>query len=266
MSRAQHPSQQDSSWNGTGRARSRLFVAALGIVGAVALAGCSAGQIAQTAEQESAVNGASADVGPIAIRDATLAPPENKGQFYSYGDDAPLELSIVNTASADDKLVSVSSPIAKDISISGSKAVPGHTTLRSEVKSAGKPADVTTGESSDVTTSKHEPVTKPAYEPPESTSNSGNEGSTGGQATGSAESDAPGSGTATGSTETAQNSHTTGVGHCQIVLTGMQVDHFRSGYTVPVTFTFAEAGKVTLNIPIDTPSGVDKLDTKGSRS
>ena len=50
----------------------RFKLAACGLVGAVVLSGCSAGQVSQTAVQEPAVNGTSANIGEIAVRNAHL--------------------------------------------------------------------------------------------------------------------------------------------------------------------------------------------------
>ena len=47
-------------------------LAACGLAAALALSGCSAGQVAQTATQEPAVNGTLATVGPIALRNVHL--------------------------------------------------------------------------------------------------------------------------------------------------------------------------------------------------
>lgn len=70
--------------------------------------GCSAGQIAQTANQVSTVDGSGADVGDIALRDITLEYPE--AGTYEQGDDVRVEFVAVNTAELEsDTLVSVSS-------------------------------------------------------------------------------------------------------------------------------------------------------------
>jgi copper(I)-binding protein len=72
----------------------------------VALGACSAGQVAQTATQEQNL-GNSADAGALNLRALEL--PYPTGGTYSSGDDARLLGAVVNTADADDTLVSVQS-------------------------------------------------------------------------------------------------------------------------------------------------------------
>jgi len=52
------------------RSTSRSVLAGLVVVGGLALAGCGAGQFAQTAQDKPTVDGQMAQIGPIAIRDA----------------------------------------------------------------------------------------------------------------------------------------------------------------------------------------------------
>ncbi len=118
----------------------RLAPAALGVTAAVLLAGCGTGQVAQTANEESAVNGASATIGTIAIRDAQLAPAPQPQGYYTSGADAPLIMTIVNTGSASDKLLSVSSPDAAGASIVGDSELIAGTSVRSTEVPAGKTA------------------------------------------------------------------------------------------------------------------------------
>lgn len=82
------------------------FVPAAAVV--LALTGCGAGQISQTANQVSTVGGSAADVGDIALRDITLEYPE--GGTHEQGDDVRLEFVAVNTGALEaDSLLSVSS-------------------------------------------------------------------------------------------------------------------------------------------------------------
>ena len=71
-----------------------------------ALAACSAGQVTQTATQERDKVGAMAQVGDLTIRAVQLASPGENG--YERGDDADLQLAVVNSGSEDDTLVDVS--------------------------------------------------------------------------------------------------------------------------------------------------------------
>jgi copper(I)-binding protein len=71
----------------------------------VALTACSAGQVAQTAEQNRDRVGGMADAGDIAVRQARLAYPDS-GE-YQPGGDARLLTAITNGGQADDTLVSI---------------------------------------------------------------------------------------------------------------------------------------------------------------
>jgi len=117
--------------------RNRLAPAVLrstlvGIAAALSLSGCAAGQITQTDAQVAAVNGASDDVGPIALRDAVLAYPGGEDVFgYAAGDEAPLLVTIVNSGSQTDQLVSVSTPAAGEVVVAGMTTIPGDFTVSS---------------------------------------------------------------------------------------------------------------------------------------
>ncbi|RBY83448.1 copper chaperone PCu(A)C [Blastococcus sp. TF02A-30] len=71
----------------------------------VALSACSAGQVTQTATQERDKTGSMAQVGDITLRQVQLAYP--RGGAYEAGDDAELQMAIVNTGQETDTLVSV---------------------------------------------------------------------------------------------------------------------------------------------------------------
>jgi copper(I)-binding protein len=106
------------------RTYTALFAGAL--VGALALTGCGAGQIAGTAEQQAAVSGNNTSVGPIAVRDAVIAFGEEVegGAVYTSGAAAPLSMTIVNEGTEADTLVSASSPWASSVEISGETRIP----------------------------------------------------------------------------------------------------------------------------------------------
>ena len=71
----------------------------------VALSACSAGQVTQTATQERDKTGAQAQVGDISIRQGELLSP--RGGSYESGDDAELQVALINGGAEDDALVSV---------------------------------------------------------------------------------------------------------------------------------------------------------------
>jgi copper(I)-binding protein len=72
----------------------------------IALSACSAGQVTQTATQERDKTGAQAQVGDISIREGELASPESGS--YEQGDDAELQMAIVNDGNQADALTDVS--------------------------------------------------------------------------------------------------------------------------------------------------------------
>jgi hypothetical protein len=71
----------------------------------VVLGACSAGQVTQTESQVRDKTGAQAQVGDLSIRQAQLLSPS--GGSYERGDDAELQLAIVNGGTEDDTLVGV---------------------------------------------------------------------------------------------------------------------------------------------------------------
>ena len=71
----------------------------------VALSACSAGQVTQTASQERDKTGAQAQIGDISVREAKLASSGVGG--YESGDDAELQVALVNGGSSADTLVGV---------------------------------------------------------------------------------------------------------------------------------------------------------------
>lgn len=95
----------------------RVVMAALGVVCAVGLAGCGAGQQATTSDEPTSAPGSMGAVGPIVVRDVTItwSDPVLGGAVYPPGADVPLQATIVNEKTAGpgaDRLVAVSSPIA----------------------------------------------------------------------------------------------------------------------------------------------------------
>lgn len=95
-----------------GRRRIGIGVA-LSVGALLALGGCAAGQHAQTAAEVPAVDGVSANAGPIALRAVAVSPPDNKS--YAAGSDATLQLVIVNDSTTDDELTGVSTRDASEV-------------------------------------------------------------------------------------------------------------------------------------------------------
>jgi hypothetical protein len=101
-----------------------LFAA---VVLALTLGACGAGQVAQTAEQVTSTGGTGGEVGPIQVRNAKIVfdRPIPGDTVYQLGQDAPLQLTILNTADEPDRLVDVRSPIATSSRIVGDATIVG---------------------------------------------------------------------------------------------------------------------------------------------
>jgi copper(I)-binding protein len=232
------------------------------LIGAVALAGCGAGQITQTSTQQSAVGGANGNAGPIALRDVAIAFPEKAPEtatVYPRGGTAPLQMTIVNSGAAPDRLVSATSP-AGTVQISGATDIAGGQRVEVEgeppaaptptLAPSGAAAPGATAPTAGATAASGSAVVPSGSAlPPTPTA----------AATGPASPLAPvpslsatpgnggfnpaGPGQGTVQNPAAVNNGT------QVVLTGLK-DDIRSGLTYPVTFTFQKAGDVTVAVPV----------------
>ncbi|WP_433670155.1 hypothetical protein ACQP06_02445 [Nocardia sp. CA-136227] len=88
--------------------RRAVTVAALAAGAVLALSGCGAGQISQTATQVAAVNGSTANVGSIALRDVRFLLPQGEESGNTKGGKAVLAFTAVNMSdSKTDELVSI---------------------------------------------------------------------------------------------------------------------------------------------------------------
>jgi hypothetical protein len=123
----------------------------------VALSACSAGQVTQTATQERDKTGAQAQIGDLTLRQGQLLSPP--GGTYERGDDAELQLAIVNGGTEDDALVSVDGKGFSSAEISsggssssasgssGSSSSSSASTSTSAAPASGSAADATSGSS-----------------------------------------------------------------------------------------------------------------------
>lgn len=113
---------------------------------ALALAGCGAGQIAQTDSQVAAVDGSFGNVGnSIALRNVLLPYPPSPTGTYPAGSTVPVVLTIVNQGDQPDELVAVTSPAGQGW-VLGSTQIPGGTTVISTAGSAGPTSPLVVGE------------------------------------------------------------------------------------------------------------------------
>ncbi len=227
----------------------RVVLAVGAMAGALALAGCGAGQITQTSSQVSGVDGASANIGQIAVRGAEF-PFTGDGKsaaVYPAGGTAPLSMRVVNFGGQPDKLTAASSPVAASVNIIGDGTVSAGKLLLVEGEPAAPPvaasgsARATASASASATpTASAEPAAPTAAAVPTTTAVSTVEptpeaGST--AAAGAAPSTGP---------------SPAGTTRAQVVLTGLKED-LQAGLTYPVTLTFQRAGDVTVQVPVGNP-------------
>jgi copper(I)-binding protein len=217
------------------RNRAPLVVGAL--IAAVALAGCSAGQITQTSSQVAAVEGANADAGQIAVRNAMIEfeEPAHGAAIYPAGSDAPLQMTIVNSGAEVDRLVAASSPVAASVQINGVLRIPGGQalTIQGAIAPAAAPAPA---EAEPSATPEPSPVeVQPAEPPPAEVPSTETPATT-----------LPTEPVAAPPVDEGQP----GVGN--IVLTGLRED-VQAGRTYPLVLTFERAGEVRFDIPVANP-------------
>ena len=222
-------------------------VATGAVLGALALAGCGAGQVTQTSTQVPAVVGANAGVGAIVVRDAFIEFGEQPqgANIYPRGGAAPLKMSIVNTGIQPDRLVSASSPAAASVAITGDAEVPPGRVLLIE----GAPAAPSASASA---SAQPAPGATPAPAASGVPSPPGNQIGGSGQESSRAAAPAP-----TVEPGPAPRAGTGGAEaggrEGQVVLTGL-TDNVRAGLTYPLVLNFEKAGQVTLTVPVGAPS------------
>jgi copper(I)-binding protein len=217
-----------------GPLRKILPAIAVGLV-ALGVAGCGSGQVTQTDSMEPAVNGNKGDVGALALRNVAIAYPDSGA--YDKGADAPLLLTIVNTGGTDDELTAVSTPAAGTVEITGDKTLPARTALQAVAPDESAASSVEPTESSAPSSESSGASETSAPGSSESPESSGTESS-------QPESSQP------ESTESAEAPDVVGMVYIQ--LRDLTAD-LPMGKNVPITFVFANAGQITISVPIDNP-------------
>ncbi|GAA1941670.1 hypothetical protein [Amycolatopsis minnesotensis] len=196
-----------------------LGATVLGFGAVMAIAGCGAGQITQTNTQQAAVNGAYAQAGGLSIRDAAVVNREQCEQAYPQGSSAPLSLRVINQGPKDDVLEAVTSDLSAGGVVGGSKTiVASHTLVLGPAQAAGDEQAASPGSSS-----------APS--------------SPGGKQSG-----AP----SASSEPSAAEPTPAKVGEGTVTLEGLKTAIW-PGQTVKVTFTFRDAGAVTVEVPMAAP-------------
>ncbi|SEH61059.1 hypothetical protein SAMN04489835_1999 [Mycolicibacterium rutilum] len=101
----------------------RFKLVACGLAAAFALTGCGAGQVSQTAMQEPAVNGTSANLGAISLRNVHLR-AEQVTDYVQPGSEVELLFQASNDSpDTNDKLVEITSDVGT-VTLTGDTALP----------------------------------------------------------------------------------------------------------------------------------------------
>ena len=215
-----------------------LRAATIGVLllGPVTLSACSAGQVNQTALQVRDKVGTSVSLGQLRLRAVELAYPQ--GGRYTTGDDAVLTMAIVNEGAQPDMLVSISGPGFQGVRVTGTGAQ--GTAPLGPTNALPQPT-VAAGSGS-----------AGASRTTASASATGKAGATGGQSS-SLPSEAPSSDAnikipAFSAVFLGQNAP-------HVALVGFTRD-VTAAQSLPVTFTFRDAGTVTVSVIVANPDTV----------
>ena len=241
------------------RARRAGRFVALASAAVLALAGCGAGQISETAVQHPTIGGSDADLGRLALRNMQIEAAPKGG--WEAGDNVALTLAIVNNTSADDQLVGITTDAADEVLIFadteeylaylGSQA-PTATPTATASGSATPTAPATTAGATETPTGSG-PNANQSTDP----------AATSGTGTGSAPSPSP---SATRSAAVLPSGEVTvpvagsvyfgydGGDKPVILLVGIK-EPLAGGNVISLTFTFATGGSVTAAVPVALTEG-----------
>ncbi|MET9230923.1 hypothetical protein [Lentzea sp. NPDC003310] len=229
------------------------LAAGLGLVAV----GCSAGQVTQTDTQVAAVDGASGNAGPIAVRNVMLAFPPD-GNRYKDGEDVPLTFVIANAGSTADKLLSIKSDASDaEAEVVGSKEIPAQYALRAEYDASKAPTKTSAPSSSAASSSSVVPTSgapsssnvTPSSGVPSSGVPSSGAPSSNVSSTGSASSAASSTGRPSSSSAAPTVDPDLEVLQIRCTLNKLNREVV-AAQTVKITFLFEKAGSLTLEVPV----------------
>lgn len=204
--------------------RRAMTVAALAAGAALVLTGCGAGQISQTAHQVAAVNGNTANVGKVALRDVRFLLPQTEEYQNAKGGKAVLAFSVANLGEADpDELVSITAGDLGQVKINGKAEIQPQAALVAGLPAKAKADDHGTPAKAD----EH----------------------------GAATPDSHGATAAPAGEKAADPA----AAPLLIEVTGLTKD-VTPGLTYPVTFNFKKNGTVVVNVPVDAGSDNPRLE------
>jgi len=212
----------------------------------VALSACSAGQVTQTATQDRDKTGGQAKVGDITLRAVELEYP--RGGTYQAGDDATLQMAIVNTGSTTDTLT----------------AVEGKGFASAEITGASATATATAGGTATATATAGGTGTAGATGTPGGTATA----TPGASATATPSASATGTAGPTGTTAAGGTSTSGASGKIEIPAgsavyvgeNGVKVqligltESLTTGQHLELTLTFENAGDITVNVSVANPN------------
>jgi hypothetical protein len=119
---------RDSKSRSSRRSAKLVALAAGALIGAGTIAGCSAGQVSQTAMQQSAVDGNQAVINNVALRNVRIQALQT-GDFLRPGATVDLVLVVINQSpDVTDKLVGITTDIGK-VTVTGDPTLPAGGTL-----------------------------------------------------------------------------------------------------------------------------------------
>jgi copper(I)-binding protein len=227
-----------------------LGIALVAVCATLLTSACTAGQQASTAHVVPAVDASSGDLGTIQLRDVAIKPPPN-GPSYAIGDAAELQLVVVNVGRNADRLTGVTTPAASGFQVFATEA---------EAQAAASPTPTVS------------PLPSDSGTPSGSGSGSGSGTASGsGSASGSATDSETASGSATDSASASASASTSSAAPPTpapslavppgqaLSLSVLETDPVLllkltkalfPGPSVPITFTFANAGSITFRVPV----------------
>jgi copper(I)-binding protein len=232
--------------------RTRVATALLGgtaLATVMLVAGCSAGQLSQTAEAVPAVPGANSVASPgdengIALRNVLIEYPGVQG--YRVGDNASMELRLFNNGPQAVSLVQVTTPAASSVVQTGSSPITG--AASPTPTATGTPTD-TSGSASASATASPTAVRSSASAKPTGSPNSASPSASG---SASAEPSQPAG--------RPINVQIPSLGYAVLApsvgstleLVGL-TRSLNAGESIPITFGFSNGVQVTLDVPVDVP-------------
>jgi copper(I)-binding protein len=219
------------------------------VAASVALSGCAAGQVAQTAYQENTAGGSTVNAGAIEVRDAQIAFGEggHGAAVYPVGGAAPLEMHVINVGPQSDRLVSASSPIASTVQIVGQSDLPAGTMM--VVGGGTGTGGQTLGGDEHGASPSAGPGAAPTAEPTAPAGEPAVPQPTVG-ATAPAAGDAPPAGLQPPPTVPGLSPSTR---YTEIVLTGLRED-VKAGLSYELVLNFERAGQVRVPLPVGFPT------------